>query len=175
MRYDTTKFNEYAKTVEVLQTINHESFVPGKKDYDIALLKTTKMDLTHHSGYINLPEQGKGLKQNEIINVSGFGYIWNDPPYSPDLQIVSLAVITRENCLSANPGLTERMFCAGDLLEFGDFCKGDNGGPGAHNGILYGIASWHKDMEKCDQSMDPGVYTDVSQLSNWIKGKLPHE
>lgn len=63
--------------------------------------------------------------------------------------------------------VTERMVCAAVDGGGKDACQGDSGGPlTAGDGTLVGIVSWGLG---CGQDGYPGVYTDVSNLREWIR------
>lgn len=70
--------------------------------------------------------------------------------------------------------LTEHMICAGFEEGGVDSCNGDSGGPLQCNinGTWYqmGITSWGG--ERCAEPRKPGVYTDVSQYTDWIYTQL---
>ncbi|KAI2802046.1 Transmembrane protease serine 2 [Blomia tropicalis] len=174
-RYESIELNGFARVVETRKVIKHEHFNKHTKDNDIALIQTHNMVLTHHAHYITLPEQGATLETSKELNISGFGYQGNDPPYTNNLQLASVTKYDQDLCKGYNPKITDNMFCAGNVLgTFADFCHGDNGGPGSNDGKLYGIMSWHKDMHKCNDQNDPGIYTDVTKYITWIHSKVPH-
>ncbi|GAB0090900.1 hypothetical protein DMENIID0001_056760 [Sergentomyia squamirostris] len=62
--------------------------------------------------------------------------------------------------------VTDRMFCAGYPKGGKDTCTGDDGGPAAYNGIIFGVASWGLG---CDFLSKPSAYAFVPAVSNWIQ------
>lgn len=70
--------------------------------------------------------------------------------------------------LSADGGVTARMFCAHELQK--DSCSGDSGGPVRRlvDGVLVGLVSFGPGNE-CASPTIPGVYTRISSVRQWIK------
>ena len=69
--------------------------------------------------------------------------------------------------------ISENMICAADEENGRDACGGDSGGPLAVKGsggsyVQIGIVSFG---ENCSIPGYPGVYTSVTRLLPWIKGK----
>jgi trypsin len=58
------------------------------------------------------------------------------------------------------------MFCAGVNGGGKDACQGDSGGPLVIDNVLAGIVSWGYG---CGDESYPGVYSNVSVLSEFIK------
>ena len=172
VRYESTRLHGYAQVVEMKNITIHERFNRTTKDNDIALVQTQPMNLTI-AHPITLPEQGKTLMYDELLNISGFGYNGNNPPYQENLQLADVTKFDQELCLEYYPSMTTNMFCCGSPLGEVDFCRGDNGGPGTNRGILYGIPSWHQVMNICGGGTNGGIYTDVTQYVTWIKSIVP--
>ena len=65
------------------------------------------------------------------------------------------------------------MFCAGYLEGGKDGCQGDSGGPLIcainNQPVLVGITSWGFG---CAKENSPGVWTKVSDYTNWITNHL---
>ena len=97
----------------------------------------------------------------------------------PDaLNEVAVRLIEKEQCENIHSDyqgqLSDEMLCAGYKEGGRDACLGDSGGPLAcqieENGpyVLYGITSWGIG---CGDPLHPGVYTRVTALMDWVKGK----
>ena len=97
----------------------------------------------------------------------------------PDaLNEVAVRLIEKEQCENIHSDyqgqLSDEMICAGYKEGGRDACLGDSGGPLAcqieENGpyVLYGITSWGIG---CGDPLHPGVYTRVTALMDWVKGK----
>jgi len=65
------------------------------------------------------------------------------------------------------------MFCAGYLEGGKDGCQGDSGGPlicaVENRPVLIGITSWG---HGCAEVNSPGVWTKVSDYTNWIEENI---
>jgi secreted trypsin-like serine protease len=106
------------------------------------------------------------------------------PPFSKILQEVGLTVIDAATCgQMLNAAITTGMVCANATGK--DSCTGDSGGPmrrevqdPAHprdaegkpvrRDVLVGLVSWG--ASACGSA--PGVYTDVAEYTDWIRGKM---
>lgn len=80
--------------------------------------------------------------------------------------------MNQELCLRAYirmAAITPEMICAGAIDPARDACQGDSGGPLVANKHLVGIVSWG---EGCGHNIYPGVYTRVSEYSDWISEKI---
>ena len=93
---------------------------------------------------------------------------------SPRLQEVSVPVVSNKDCNHAYFNvITDNMFCAGFEEGGKDSCSGDSGGPimVQKNGIWQqaGVVSFG---EGCAKPGSFGVYTRVSQFTNWINNTM---
>lgn len=135
-------------------------------DMDVAVLELAKhlkgsnissIDLCHSMG-----------KTNEMITVYGWGQISeNVVQSSRQLRSVSVPVIDHTKCsrmYKKEAKLTEKMFCAGDLVGK-DACNGDSGGPAIYKNHLCGIVSWGVG---CARKEYPGVYTNIMKVRHFI-------
>ena len=114
-----------------------------------------------------------GLKVANPLTVAGWGVTQEGgSELAPTLQEVSLPLATLETCRSAlGPGVTDNMLCAGGL-QGQDACQGDSGGPLMgleplqQRLYLAGVVSWGVG---CAREGLYGVYTKVSQYTDWIQ------
>ncbi|XP_031801519.1 serine protease 48 isoform X3 [Sarcophilus harrisii] len=98
------------------------------------------------------------------------------------LQEIQIPLIDQKTCekyyhmgmpFVETPVIYDDMLCAGSLLERKDSCRGDSGGPLVCkvNEIWYqaGIVSWGVG---CGDPRFPGIYTNVSFHTDWIKSVI---
>lgn len=72
----------------------------------------------------------------------------------------------RDRYASIGGVITDSMLCAGQLDGGGlDGCYGDSGGPLIYKGFVVGLVSFGYE---CGHHYYPGVYTRVSEFSEWI-------
>ncbi|XP_016146229.1 transmembrane protease serine 4-like isoform X2 [Sinocyclocheilus grahami] len=111
------------------------------------------------------------LSMKEMLVVTGWGLLKEKGELPSVLQKASVPLIDRSECSKPSvygSAITPRMLCAGFLKGNIDACQGDSGGPLVYLSSrwqLMGIVSWGVG---CAREGKPGVYTDVSQLLNWI-------
>ncbi|XP_048512177.1 trypsin-2-like [Athalia rosae] len=149
--------------------IRHPQFDMAAIDYDIALLEVEEeFEFSETVQPVELPDLE--IEPWSVVNVTGWGALWQGGSTSRLLQKVTVPIIPRELCSEAYSfmnDITPRMICAGNLVEGGkDSCQGDSGGPLVANDTLYGIVSWGYG---CARPKYPGVYTNVAVLRDWIR------
>ncbi len=92
-----------------------------------------------------------------------------------------MPVVPKGTCQSAYPELLDSHLCAGTLGGGGDTCQGDSGGPlvfksgasgSAPKDVLVGLTSYGNG---CAQRLQPGVYTRVSAVREWVQGEILRE
>lgn len=91
---------------------------------------------------------------------------------SPVLLAAKVKIVNQYKCLQAYLRITTispEMICATGSEPPRDACQGDSGGPLVTNNVLIGIVSWG---EGCADQKYPGVYTRLSQYSEWIGRKI---
>jgi trypsin len=158
--------------IDVSQIIIHPQYNDNTIENDIALLKlATKTNLTP----LKIPQQGDEslLNAGRKCTVIGWGYLDNDNTQLPDiLQEVEVEVISNTLCNSStwyDGEILNGMFCAGYAGGQKDACGGDSGGPlfvmADGDTTQIGVVSWGYG---CALAKSPGVYTKISDYSNWI-------
>lgn len=175
----TLAANPYLQVATVSKIIMHPSYDVYTTDYDIALLKLKKpVSLTTGVQMIPLASStNASLYAADVsLTVSGWGTTSSGGFTSQYLRKVNVPVVVNTQCNAMYYGeITERMMCAGDTVSGGvDSCQGDSGGPliGQQNGnwVQVGIVSWGVG---CADAAFPGVYTNVSNLRDWVAKKVP--
>lgn len=160
--------------VDVKQIIQHENFNRFTIDFDYALLELTHALPSNHKKIkaVNLPQQNDELENGSKCLVSGWGDTRNAEISRVVLRAATVPYVDHEICSLAYAdfgGMTEQMICAGYIIEGGrDACQGDSGGPLVINSTVYGIVSWGFN---CAEPSYPGVYSKVSVIREWIRGK----
>jgi secreted trypsin-like serine protease len=147
----------------------------GKRHFfDIALLEIDP----HGPALIGTPIKGlpkvtPSLPAGILIRVTGWGA--TERSYQPTvlLQGVDVHYVDSATCnqkSSYDNNVTDYMLCAGEKGGGKDTCQGDSGGPASAevNGTrrLVGISSWG---EGCGEPNLYGVYTRVSEFSDWVR------
>jgi len=176
---------ETAQIRYVDKIINHENFMPTLYENDISLLRTDKpFTYTPSLIPICLPDRvmvdAPGYDEVNVgreATLTGWGRQWNDGPLAEQLEMVTLPLLDNTECMRWYNASGSRQFipaqtflCAGHKKGKEDACSGDSGGPlivSREDGrsMLWGIVSWGIG---CGVAGRPGVYTRVSQFTNWI-------
>lgn len=143
-------------------------------DYDVALVYLDRAT-TANVKPVKLNQDDSFPASGSVAHVVGWGAT-STSTFSPVLQEVDLDVISNEECMIAADGayslvITDNMICT--YSEGKDACRGDSGGPLVIRGVdsmgsddvQVGIVSFGP--ESCAD--DPGVYTRVSRVYDWIK------
>uniref|UniRef100_A0A8C6SN54 trypsin n=1 Tax=Neogobius melanostomus TaxID=47308 RepID=A0A8C6SN54_9GOBI len=147
-------------------------------DNDIALIRfTSRVTLGPNISPICLQENNRGLQENELGTVAGFG-VTEKNVVSRKLKHAPIVVYSEQKC-QATPDVkmqyTQNMFCAG--ADGKDSCEKDGGGPyfvpyldaGLRPFRLMGIVSWGA---PCDQREHKGYYTKVENYVQWIRDTI---
>lgn len=167
VRAGSDKYNSGGVSVQVLKIIQNGNYNGTTFDYDISLLKLERN--FKFSSKINsalLPLQNALLPNGTLVKVTGFGSLRSLPNTLSEVEIPLIDFTLCQTIFSKS--FTNRMMCAG-RTSGKDACQGDIGGPLVFNKTLYGIVSWGI---VCGNSQFPGVYTNVSSLTPWIKQNL---
>lgn len=155
---------------DVTQVIEHPDYDDDATTNDIALLKLGQPVV--YTDYIQpacLPAQGQDPIVGQECLASGWGALEEDGPTPDILQVVSLPIISNQQCADLNnAAILDHMICAG-IEEGGiDACQGDSGGPlvcGDSTGYtLHGVTSWGFG---CARPERPGVYTRMADFVDW--------
>uniref|UniRef100_A0A4W3GS22 Peptidase S1 domain-containing protein n=1 Tax=Callorhinchus milii TaxID=7868 RepID=A0A4W3GS22_CALMI len=158
------------KTGSISRIIVHPAFNQHTLDYDVALLAVnTSISFSSLVQPVCLPSPTHSFSTGKNCTVTGWGYLselHRDVLQKGDVQIMEQSECKR---LYTWP-VTRRMICAGFKVGKVDACQGDSGGPlvceeSPGKWFLAGIVSWG---EGCAQPNKPGVYTRVTEISNWV-------
>ncbi|XP_055908442.1 trypsin-1-like [Eupeodes corollae] len=153
----------------ISEVIVHPNYNRGAAENDIALLK-----LSHSIRFDDKirpvclpPAMSLHTEQDAII--VGWGALEEHGRASPQIQEISVPIISNNQCGDYGLKVTDAMICAGVKEGGMDSCQGDSGGP-LHviiNSKLTqaGIVSWGIG---CGSPHFPGVYTKVSNYIPWI-------
>ncbi|KAK2168974.1 hypothetical protein LSH36_13g25074 [Paralvinella palmiformis] len=155
----------------------HELYDASNYDNDLTLIKTTdNIAMSELVVPICAPDPSESYEGYDA-EASGWGTLSSGGQTPDELRYTTLRTINNTLCQDLFPGneVTSGMICAGDggSYQDRDTCQGDAGGPlGWKNGqgqyVLIGLTSWGI---SCAAGY-PGVYTRVSQFSNWITEKM---
>uniref|UniRef100_A0A8C1WEW5 Transmembrane protease serine 4-like n=1 Tax=Cyprinus carpio TaxID=7962 RepID=A0A8C1WEW5_CYPCA len=159
-----------SRGVSVETIVVHNNYSHLSNDFDIAMLKLT-WPVTVGDSILPVCLPPHQLSVKEMLVVTGWGLLKEKGELPSVLQKASVPLINRSECSKPSiygSAITPRMLCAGFLKGNIDACQGDSGGPLVYLSSrwqLMGIVSWGVG---CAREGKPGVYTDVSQLLNWI-------
>ncbi|KAL1274951.1 hypothetical protein QQF64_027765 [Cirrhinus molitorella] len=159
-----------SRGVSVEMIIVHKDYSRLSNDYDIAMLKLT-WPVTVGESILPVCLPPHQLSVKEMLVVTGWGLLKEKGELPSVLQKATVPLIDRSECSKPSvygSVITPRMLCAGFLEGNMDACQGDSGGPLVYLSSrwqLMGVVSWGVG---CAREGKPGVYTDVSQLLDWI-------
>lgn len=164
-----------AQVFTVVRKVEHPSYNSETLVNDISLLElTTEAVYDSFVQPITIPEQGVDVTVGKSCIISGWGTVEDGTnPYV--MQQASVPVISNSQCQYwlSTTGLYIRstFLCAGFSAGGVDTCRGDSGGPLAcwdssnSRYVLDGITSFGFG---CANPRSPGIYTRVSEYSDWI-------
>lgn len=170
---DSTPFRFLEEdAADVDSVIVHEDYSRITLENDIALLELSR-DVN-----LNLAQPfNQFISGGQLTDVFGWGATNGRGTGIPNqLQETSLTTLSNSNCASALGGsIDSGMLCAIDENAsdgFSDSCVGDSGGPLfiAGTSLQVGIVSWGLEGSNgvCANEGSPGVYTRVSNYTDWI-------
>lgn len=180
---------ESAQIKSVVELVNHPNFMPQLYENDISLLKTdSPVIFTPSLLPICLPSLSISSQPDfaseyvgEVGLLSGWGRKWHGGPLASQLKMVALPILDNAECMRWYNRSGSRQYipsstflCAGYEEGEKDACSGDSGGPlvvtrSDGRRILWGLVSWGIG---CASKRRPGVYTRVSQFSQWIQDTI---
>lgn len=159
----------------VSNIVMHEDYSRVTTDNDIALIFLKEaFELNDSIETISFDSSSFELDKLTVI---GWGNTSKtQSKYPKALMQVDVDFINRETCNSRfwmNGAVSDNMFCAGFSQGGKDSCQGDSGGPiflEAEENLYVqaGIVSWGED---CARRRKPGIYTKLSNYTDWISSK----
>lgn len=175
--YGTNILSLANKTSAVEKIILHKKWDRLSMDHDVALLRLPSPIDAVPIKLLTSEEAQTLFPVGVLATVSGWGLKNEFGSVSDVLHHVGVQVVSNDECSAPNsyPGqITGRMACAGFATGGKDSCQGDSGGPlmvfDQKGGfVLAGIVSWG---EGCARPNRYGIYTRVSEISDWISEQL---
>ncbi|XP_043650227.1 trypsin alpha-3 [Drosophila teissieri] len=142
-------------------------------DNDVALLQLQQPFQASIAKPISLAVRSP--RSGSFVRVSGWGLTDSSSSSLPNqLHSVHVQVMPQRECRDLYRGyrnITASMFCA-SVPGLKDACAADSGGPVVNShGFLVGVVSWGR-ANRCAARDSPGVYSDVSYLSDWIADNM---
>ncbi|XP_067827011.1 transmembrane protease serine 13-like isoform X2 [Heptranchias perlo] len=162
----------------VSKITSHRSYSSDTNDYDIALMKLQKpLEFTAQVRPACLPTYNQEFPHGMACWITGFGRTKEGATSTSDILLeATVNIIGSGTCNRRriyNGAVTQRMICAGKLSGGVDSCQGDSGGPlvceVSGTWYLAGVTSWG---HGCARINRPGVYAQVTQLSNWMFSQM---
>lgn len=178
IRAGSSYLNKGGKIFQVREIYQNKHFNLQEMGYDVSVLVLSET-LEFQSGIqkIELIDERMQIEPGVTTAMcTGWGTTSTEGDLSKMLQSVDVVIVGSKECQNdyakahgSMPEITETMICAANDKK--DSCQGDSGGPLVADGVLIGIVSWGYG---CADPNYPGVYTNVSALSDSIK-KLLHD
>ncbi len=167
----TLTFSSGGHKVDVEKIHIHPNWDRNTLNYDAALLKLSS---AVQSGFpISIHSSDTMLTTANTLEVTGWGALSEGGPGSMVLMQAAVPYVENSTCNeveSYDGRVTGVMMCAGKSEGGVDACQGDSGGPivGEVDGknTLVGIVSWG---DGCARRLKYGVYTRVSEISDWVE------
>ncbi len=161
----TLLFTTGGEQIAVSKIVVHPRWNSSNFDFDAALLK---LDNTSSQGSpIAMQKAGDKPEVGVEVRVSGWGATSMGGAGSQNLLFAMVPVVSNDTCNekdSYDGAITTAMICAGERAGGVDACQGDSGGPVDGGTQLLGIVSWGYG---CALALKYGVYTRVSEVSDW--------
>jgi len=167
-------YNTRAMNVTIDSIHQHPGWNKSTRINDIAvIILKERVRFTNKIQPACLPNKDHCFAPGTACVATGWGYIKEGGPRSSLLREVPVRMMTQEHCNKPdyyNGRILDGMMCAGYNEGMRDACTGDSGGPlvcPLNNGrwVLAGVTSWGVG---CARFKRPGVYSRVSDFSDWI-------
>lgn len=158
--------------LDIEQIIVHPDYNGAESGNDIALLKfKSPIAYNDYQQAICLPPHQDSFVLPRTCWITGWGYTDESGTTSDVLQKAEVPPMSSAECQPSYTAMTisNKVLCAGYKQGQIDSCKGDSGGPLVcvvdKTWYLIGITSWG---EGCARPDKPGVYTKVTEFTDWI-------
>ncbi|XP_050394188.2 transmembrane protease serine 3 [Patella vulgata] len=173
----TDQYEYTQRTYHVQKIIVHEAYNTSTAENDVALLiLSTNMMYSNYIRPVCLPDDNESVPVGTICYIAGWGATRGTSNQNT-LNQVALPIIGDETCSRPDwygkDFYPETSFCAGREAGGIDACTGDSGSPlvcqKGSKWTVHGLSSWGYG---CAEPRWPGIYTEVSKYTKWIKQHL---
>ena len=172
VQFNKRSVSDTGLSFNVTNIIIHPNYNPNTSEFDFAILYLNNTPSRFGIKDTTKPGKAEFLKKGIPYTILGSGSTREKGPLSGALQIATVEYIDVSES-NYNPiHIKTNMFLAGGIKNGRpvDTCQGDSGGPlfykdGAGNIYVQGLTSWGYG---CARSKYPGVYSNVSQVVDWI-------
>ncbi|XP_022211862.1 serine protease SP24D [Drosophila obscura] len=163
IRAGTLRLSGGGVRVNVAQVAVHPRY--GGSGHDVAVLRLASA-LQFSSDIRAIALAGSDPPNNALVDISGWGAIFQNGPVSDELLYVHVRSLARDTCQQTYfRRLPETTMCLLHEAQKGA-CHGDSGGPATYDGQLVGVASFV--MGGCGRAAPDG-YERISVLGPWIR------
>ncbi|XP_029316485.1 complement factor D-like [Cottoperca gobio] len=181
--HSLSELEDTKQTFDILELYNHPDFSASNYDNDIALIKLDRpFNISAAVKAVEfLRAGGTNPDTDAEVDTAGWGSLNNLGSRPDKLREVVIEVFSSARCRRSDyygRKFTANMICAHKVCpdpcdhphKKEDSCDGDSGGPLLYNGIAVGITS--NGGKKCGQLKKPGIYTIISQYTEWIDSTM---
>lgn len=172
----TNLSSDDGERIKVEEIVVHPRYDSHTEDNDIALLRLGAPASEEVAMVIRQDDPYGLVEQGVECEIIGWGATSNLGDYPHILQQAEVPIYDQDQAAfayrSQGYALTENMLAAGPVSGLVDTCSGDSGGPllapdaSGDGWVLAGITSWGL---SCAEPDYPGIYTKVSQYTDWIE------
>ena len=167
--------SDEGERIEVQELVVHPDYDSRTEDNDVALIRLSSPSSQTPSVVIEQDDPDDLTEQGVDCKILGWGATTGMGSYPYRLQEATVPIANQAqvalNYRMAGYDLTDNMLAAGYMEGGIDTCSGDSGGPlfapneDGTGWVVAGITSWGVG---CAEIGYPGIYTKVSQYSDWI-------
>ncbi|XP_071381853.1 complement factor D [Centroberyx affinis] len=180
--HSLSETEETKQSFDILQVHNHPDYSTHYNN-DIALIKLDRPIVASEAvrAVEYLRTNGTNPGTGAAVDTAGWGSVNNLAGRTDKLKELFIEVVNHARCGRRDyygRKFTINMMCAyklcpkpcNETYSIEDACDGDSGGPLLYNGVAVGITS--NGGKKCGQVKKPGIYTIISQYTQWIDNTL---
>ncbi|XP_052789016.1 plasma kallikrein-like [Mya arenaria] len=173
--YNISTSDPHEKFYHIQRILIHKNYSTSTLENDVALILTREpIVFNDHTRPACLPDSSHTYTAGEVCYLAGWGSTRNTGDEEVMNQ-VDMPILADSVCAGHwDDFLPDTELCAGHENGGKDFCEDDIGSPlmcKDSNGAWYiqGLAS---SGGNCTLANEPGIFEDVSQYTDWVKGVM---